>query len=374
MEAEAFLRMVLRARRDPAARAALPEVLPSLDWQAVIQCANSERITPLVYHTLKDQPLPPDVLDQMRDIYYDSARRNIVRFSQLENLLRVLAVEQIPVILLKGSALAEPVYGSVALRPMTDLDLLVAPRDFERAVAAAQDLGYQRTLGEAHTDTDMVEACVAQMVLPEMDGSYIEIHWDVLHPPYYQGRVDKDWLWQTARPVSVGRQPALLLSPEAGALHLCAHLCLHHFGQGLLWQNDVAELLARCADGFDWDLLLRKAVEVQLARALQIVLPSAAADFGAPVPPDVLRRLPALPVSSPERLTFQRMMDPHQSGASLTLNFLLGLPGWREKMRYALTSAFPSPAYMRQRYHISHPLLLPFYYPYRWITGLTRRS
>jgi hypothetical protein len=25
---------------------------------------------------------------------------------------------------------------------------------------------------------------------------------------------------------------------------------------------------------------------------------------------------------------------------------------------------------MHQRYHISHPLLLPFYYPYRWLRGL----
>lgn len=373
MEADAFLRLTLRARRDPAARTALPAAYATLDWPVVIQLANSERVTPLVYHTLKDLPLPAAALEPLRAVYLESARRNIIRFDQLENLLRSLAAENIPVILLKGAALAEPVYGSVALRPMTDLDLLVDAAQFERAVAAAEALGYQRTLAEAHTDTDQVEACVAQLVLPDPGDAYVEIHWDVLHPPYYQGRVDHNWLWQTARPVRVGGQPALLLSPEASVLHLCAHLCLHHFGEGLLWQNDVAELLARCAEGFDWDLLLGKAVEVQLARALQIVLPVAAADFGAPVPPEVLRRLPALPVSDPERLTFQRLMDPHQSGARLTLNFLLGLPGWREKLRYALTSAFPSPAYMRQRYRIPHPLLLPFYYPYRWITGLARR-
>jgi hypothetical protein len=50
------------------------------------------------------------------------------------------------------------------------------------------------------------------------------------------------------------------------------------------------------------------------------------------------------------------------------------MPGWRQRVRFARTNLFPSAAYMRQRYQIKHPLLLPLYYPYRWLRGLRGRS
>ena len=46
------------------------------------------------------------------------------------------------------------------------------------------------------------------------------------------------------------------------------------------------------------------------------------------------------------------------------------LSRWSERLGYAWTHLFPSAAYMRQRYDIPHPLLLPLYYPYRWFRGL----
>ena len=41
-----------------------------------------------------------------------------------------------------------------------------------------------------------------------------------------------------------------------------------------------------------------------------------------------------------------------------------------EFKRYAWANLVPAPAYMRERYAISHPALLPAYYPYRWFVGL----
>jgi len=49
---------------------------------------------------------------------------------------------------------------------------------------------------------------------------------------------------------------------------------------------------------------------------------------------------------------------------------LRAIPGWRQRLRFARTHLLPSAAYMRRRYGIAHPLLLPLYYPYRWLRGL----
>jgi hypothetical protein len=51
---------------------------------------------------------------------------------------------------------------------------------------------------------------------------------------------------------------------------------------------------------------------------------------------------------------------------------LRSMPNGSLRLRYALASLFPPPAYMRERYRIAHPWLLPLYYPYRWLVGLCR--
>ena len=42
----------------------------------------------------------------------------------------------------------------------------------------------------------------------------------------------------------------------------------------------------------------------------------------------------------------------------------------RKRAYLAWISLLPSPAYMRHRYNIRHSLLLPLYYPYRWLVNL----
>jgi hypothetical protein len=54
-----------------------------------------------------------------------SALRNMRRCHELSKVLRILQNDGIPVIVLKGAALAEVVYGNIALRSMSDVDLLV---------------------------------------------------------------------------------------------------------------------------------------------------------------------------------------------------------------------------------------------------------
>lgn len=48
---------------------------------------------------------------------------------------------------------------------------------------------------------------------------------------------------------------------------------------------------------------------------------------------------------------------------------LASLPTWQQRLRFAGLHLLPSPAYMRQRYAISHAALLPAYYLYRWVSG-----
>ncbi len=79
-----------------------------------------------------------------------------IRAVRLEGeLIRMLPVfAELPVVVLRGAVLAHGSYPDPQLRPFTDLDLLVASRDLDRAVDALRGLGYARARPELASGLD----------------------------------------------------------------------------------------------------------------------------------------------------------------------------------------------------------------------------
>ncbi len=360
-----FLSACLRAQWDPAALdepAGVPDNL--------VETARAGGVGPLLYSALRGRKLvPPAVEEELRRDYYGSAARAMVLWHELEKVLRALAAEQIPVILLKGAALAEAVYVNSALRPMGDLDLLVREKDVPAALRALAAQGYSAATAEAHAGLTVeseneVALCGARAV--------VEIHWSLLDSPYYQSHLPIEWFWQTAQPLRVGAQPALALGPEAQLLHLCAHLLLHHGGESprLLWLHDIAAVLHRYGEQIDWPVLLQQAQACDLVLPLQQLLPRVAREWARPIPETALPRLAALRPSRAEARVFGLLTAPRRPVIQRFWTNLRTTPTWPRRLRYALQSIFPSPSYMQRRYSIRHRLLVPFYYPYRWYVGV----
>jgi hypothetical protein len=179
-----------------------------------------------------------------------------------------------------------------------------------------------------------------------------------------------DWFWQTAQPLRLGDIPTLMLGPEALLMHLCGHLALHHAATGLLWWHDIIEVLLARAGELDWSELIARTRAYELVLPVRTVLTRAQAEWGVPLPVHAIAALTALSSSSAEERVFTRLTQPRRPAGERFWIDLLGMSGWRQRLRFARTNLFPSAAYMRQRYAIAHPLLLPLYYPYRWLRGL----
>ena len=64
---------------------------------------------------------------------YGTAVRNIQLYGELIRALRTLRDAGIPAIVLKGAALVDTIYPSIAHRPTGDIDLLVRRADRDRA-------------------------------------------------------------------------------------------------------------------------------------------------------------------------------------------------------------------------------------------------
>ena len=101
-------------------------------------------MTPLVYQTLSERPglAPAAVFEQLRTRYQLNARKNLKFTAELFRILDCLEANSIPAIPLKGPVLAETVFGDLALRDFSDLDVLVHAHDVLRAKGALQSLDY----------------------------------------------------------------------------------------------------------------------------------------------------------------------------------------------------------------------------------------
>src|SRR5262245_60284423 len=139
------LRSMLRLRYAPADAAALRGAARALtaDWEVLRGFIEAERVGPLLYRTLGRQGLlEPAIEEALRWEHRRAALHNRLLLRALAACLRAFAAADVPVIVLKGAALAEQIYGEVALRPMIDVDLLIPGRHRDTGRAVLERLGY----------------------------------------------------------------------------------------------------------------------------------------------------------------------------------------------------------------------------------------
>lgn len=370
--AELFLRTLLRGYFDASALAAaqVQAEQPEFDWPRVLRVAVDEALAPFLQVLLQEQGWAPLAVQQeLRQAYIDSALRNALLWEELSRVLRLLAQAGIPAILLKGAAVAETVYGNVAVRPMRDLDLLLSPEQINDALIRLQAIGYRLAAPEVAAGAGLIYENEILLGKADSTQTALELHWSLIDSPHYQRILDMAWFWQSRRPVTIAGTPAWVLGPEAQLLHLCAHLALHHRGRGLLWQMDIVALLHALGDQIDWELVLTQAAACDLVLALRRTLGDVIAGWSAPVPAPIWQRLATMSPSPAEQRAVAWLTAAERPVAQRFWADLASLPTWPARLRFARLHLFPTAAYMRRRYAISHPALLPVYYLYRWYLG-----
>ena len=312
-------------------------------------------------------------MSQLLDELIALRRAEAIAYEEYMRRLQALAQQRLAVIVLKGVALVETVYGHPGLRPMSDVDLLIRREDFRTVRKVLEGFGYTPLRRETHSG--VLEEHENEMAFrkPGRFPAEVDVHWSLFDSPYYQRTIAMDWFWESAKSTEVNGVSIPVLGIEALIIHLCGHLALHHKALGLLWWNDIAEVLAMHRDRIDWKELLVRTESYELILAVREVLVALAHDWRALVPRDVLRRLTEMRPGPNEARQFERLSRQQPAGLRFWAD-LRAIPDWGRRLRFARTNLFPSSEYMRQRYGIPHPLLLPAYYPYRWYRGLLGRE
>lgn len=133
-----------------------------------------------------------------------------------------LRAEAVPVVLLKGPAVARWLYAEAPhTRPYTDVDLLVAPTEVDRAVGVLRRLGYR---GGERVRLALA-ADHATTLQREGDGATVDLHWK-LHGMEHLPADAPVWALLTANveELAVAGRPVAVLGVVARTLHVALHL------------------------------------------------------------------------------------------------------------------------------------------------------
>lgn len=114
------------------------------DWSRVLREAGAHRLAPLLYWHAREAgvTLPAEARRPLAAAYARQRRIAAAQAATLSELGAALAGAGIGMVVLKGGALAHQVYAEPGLRPMEDLDLLVAPEHGQDALEVLRARGF----------------------------------------------------------------------------------------------------------------------------------------------------------------------------------------------------------------------------------------
>ena len=324
-------------------------------WHDLAVEAHRQGVAPLLLRRLQVEGAgltwPAAVRDMLTGLQRQTAVANMQAYRQLLELLGALRQRGVTAVALKGIQIAQIVYGNVALRPMTDLDLLIRRADLPPVEAALAALGYAPFTQLAERQWYLDHHYHLDYLRPEAGARLIELHWDLVYPgaPF---RIDLDGLWARAQTHTIAGAPVRFLAPEDLVLHLCLqmtyqHLC-DYFPLRLL--VDIRACLRSYAPHFDWPAFTARAQGWGAARHVYFTLALAHNWLDAPVPAEALRALqppdldPRFEAYARQRMRRFGASRPADAPRSDGLATVWLAPDWGARLR-ALAGVMRPPAF-----------------------------
>ncbi|MBF0217732.1 MAG: nucleotidyltransferase family protein [Candidatus Omnitrophica bacterium] len=277
-----------------------------------------------------------------------NAAKNICAMTELARIIRLFRGSGIPVIVIKGAALAETVYDNIGEREFSDLDILVKEADIAKAVETLLDEGYQRAEQSQYYFINGISA--------------VDLHSSLPHTRLMEE------VWREAVPALLGGEETLLISPEENIIYLSYHSAVQHADPDVKWLMDIDRIVRRASSlkGIDWDLLREKAGKNKLRIPVYWFLKRTCERFHTPIPEKILNELK--PRRSMRSAIFERITGESPPLAADYLSLVLMRPGRIFK------ALFPRVEAIENRYGAKRPFAYVFYFvrPFELLFELTR--
>lgn len=368
MSRDADTLLIAALRGDPGV---IGELVEPGRQASFLDAAIRHRVRPLLAWRLRErqelQAWPGAIRESLVASERAEAAIDVYRWAELARLLPVFQTAGIPVLLLKGAALAYSLYPRPWLRPRQDTDLLVLPRDVPGASALLERAGYS----PAHAVNGQLVSHQRNYTRSARQGIRhdIDLHWKALNPVPLADLLPAAALLDASVAVSIGGGVEARVARRDHALLLaCLHLAAHHPGSrdDLLWLHDV-HLLAGVLTADQGRALLETATETGTGPVCAQGLRLAADRFGTFFSPGLLSDLEA-PTASSRRMPGV-YLQARVRRADLLRADMAAIPRWRGRARLLREHLFPPASYMLAGSGKRSRLWLPALYLRRILRG-----
>jgi hypothetical protein len=210
--------------------------------------------------------------------------------------------ESIPVIVLKGLPQVEDLYGDIAGRASSDVDLVVRSDDVMRAFEVLLAAGWEPLehptlviLQSLHGVERAIRSRPWHFApVRRESGAMIDLHSDGMER-HWKPTLDPG-IWQRAQQVSMDEVTLRILSPEDRLLFLCWHFFSDSASRGMLWHKlrDI-ELILQHPDDLDWEYLDQRARATGMTLCLRLACDLARSRGSTPIAPVWRTRVPISP-------------------------------------------------------------------------------
>jgi len=272
----------------------------------------------------------PESVGMLRRAARGTAAGNLAHFATLDRIERRFEEERLPMVLLKGAAVACSGYHDPSFRSMNDLDIWVRDEDMPRAVLALGALGFHQEPSPPSRPDALQRRSCGELVFrhARREHGFIELHYGAFQGLWIQrtAHPDTEAVWQRKTPMGPGRH-ACRLAAEDAILQTAFHIVVNQFAQAPLRGMMDLAVLAR-AHRIDWDAVAERARAWRLATATWLVLDHANRLIGVP---GCDAALSGLSPGRARRAAFRALMTP--------LALLSGRDLTRSSARHALMLA-----------------------------------
>ncbi len=316
----------------------------AVNWQSFAVLVERHGLIPTTYRNLSTHAaglVPQPVLAGLREQAERNRQRILQLLGELNRISGWFAQAGIPLCALKGPLLAQRLFGDVALRSSTDLDLLVHPAALGQAEALLFAHGYQRVFPAVALTPRQWQAFQQEWYhysyVLRGPRVFIEIHWTIAPPELCAPEAVHQMLMR-ARSLSQSGSRLAALADEDLPTYLLIHGSKHNWVR-LKWLVDFAVWM-RGAGPLEWQALEVRMGELGLQRVLGQGVLLANQLFEIPLPealsPAVTQNLKVQRLA--EQST-EEILDPSYRGTEFgrqqRLHFILYAMrlkhGWRYK-------------------------------------------
>lgn len=264
------------------------------------------RLLPLIYRNLTVQGLVDPWLPQMSGLCRYHWMRNAAVERHLREVLKSLAVRDVPCVVLGGLALMAAGYlDDLGERPALEGEILISPENAPQVRKLLASFGWlpERTLppvpgwrGESWNGPEYAT---------------LEIHYHWLPKPYPVLGAQR--LLKFARPVERWGVTLQIPDPADQLLHacICSRRITSHRSPPIVWAADAHRILVRSGTTIDWDRLCKESQLLRTRHALLESLDYLQRRFAALVPEDWLIQMRQGEISREEtRLLWRACRQP----------------------------------------------------------------